>query len=149
MAINRRELLRFTALVAVGGAAAACSTSDGRVGVPVNVTLPPEVTQIIDDATKIVDQGKKLISSPSATSLIGEATTYIDQLKSGKFDFKSTVKALVPVLSSVAGLLPPPYGIAATVLVGLAGAYAGATVPGAARLAATMTPQQARVILAR
>lgn len=141
--MNRRELMKFGLLASTMLVGAACVTSDGRVGVPVNVTLPPEVIQIIGDAQSIIDKGKKLLNNTNSAGLISQAEGYVKSLKSGKGDLKSIVGTLAPILGDVSVLLPSPYNLAAGVLVAVAKAYVGHPVAG--RLA--MTPAAARAIL--
>lgn len=142
---TRRELLRFALLGSTVLVVAGCATGDGRVGVPVNVTLPPEVIQIIADSEAIINQGKKLLGSPATQSLVAQAEGLVGALKSGSANsnFKTIVGGLTPVLASVGMVLPPPYNLAAGVLVAVAKAYLGHPIAG--RLA--MSPEAARRVM--
>jgi hypothetical protein len=143
---TRREFLTTILLSSTALVMAACTTGDGRVGVPVNVTLPPEVTQIVTDAEAIVAKGKKLLSDPATLALVAQAEGVVASLKSGSGGgggLKSTVGTLAGILGTVSGFLPPPYNLAAGVLVTIAKAYVGQPIKG--RLA--MSPEAARRVL--
>lgn len=140
---NRRDMLRTILFGSTALVAAACAKTDGSVGIPISVTIPPEVSQIVSDAQSIIDKGKALLNNPTVVGLISQAENLVSALKSGSGNAKSVVGTLAGVLGTVSGFLPPPYNIAAGVLVAMAKAFAGH--PTAARLA--MSPDEARRIM--
>lgn len=137
---NRREVIVWFSALAVAG----CSELP-KVPVAVSVELPQEVSEIIADAKAIVDQGKKLIHDPKVVGLVTEVENSVSALKSGKGgSVKSVVASLTLALGAIGMLLPPPYNVAAGVLVAVAKAYVGQKISG--RLA--MSPEMARRVLA-
>lgn len=141
--MERRNII---IVASIGAALAGC----GGMKLPdINVTLPPEIQSIIDDATAIVGKVTPLINAaPQIASWIDTAKGYIDALKTGAGDVKTFVSGLVSSLGSVAGGLPSNFGTIASAietLLPLMGGFVGMRM--AARRPTGMSPAQARAVL--
>lgn len=144
--MNRRDMLKV-ALMFPAAAVAACN-GQSMPALPISITLPPSLTQLINDVETLVLPKLETLTSavPSITALVGEGETLLTQLKGS--GLISDAASLIGVLGQAADLLPPPYGtIAAAVTTVL---QAGSTALGLrmARMRPTgMTIDQARATL--
>lgn len=144
--MNRRHLLTTAAALTL----TACAGELPTLPVAVTVALPPEIKAVIDDATAIVAKVESLGTSvkDTAGSLIEKVKTGIAALTSGTGDTKTVVGMIVSALTSVATLLPQPYGTIALAIETLLPVIGGAVgMRMAARRPTGMSPAQARLIL--
>lgn len=154
----RRQLLRSAGVFALGGLAAACGANSKLPELPVAVTvaLPPEIKEIIDDATAAIAKVESLGAAVSDTvkADIEKAKGYVSSLigvgatGAGSSTTKTVVSGIVSALGSVATLLPPPYGtiaLAIETLLPIIGNKIGMRMM--ARRPTGMTPATARAVL--
>lgn len=150
--MNRRDILRTSGLMAVAALASGCGANGKLPELPVNigVNLPPEIKEVIDDATAALAKVESLGANITTKvgGLIEQGKGLVSQLSTGKGDTKSIVSGIVSTLGSVATFLPPPYGtiaLAIETLLPIIGGVVGMKM--AARRPTGMSPATARAVL--
>lgn len=100
---NRRRVLF------AGGSTLALASCGGLPSIPISVQLPPEVTQLVSDATAMIGKLDSIRSSLSAaaTALIDKGKAIIASFSGGTADgIKSGAGILVSIVQELLPLVP-------------------------------------------
>lgn len=143
--MDRRTLLRTTALTPLAALLAACAgTAPGPLPpIPVNVNLPQPVVDFLTQLNAIIADVQGSGAPSAAASLVAQLQAYVTQIEQNPPALKTVVGEAATIVTDLSAFLPPPWNLAASAAAGIAKVWASGTVAGRMMAARGLTMDSA------